>query len=47
MCGPSISSQRTYAKGHREDGEHIEAFCGEPLLLNRLVAQGCRLGSEL
>ena len=29
--------KRTNAKGHREDCEHIEPLCGEPLLLHRLV----------
>ena len=37
---PTVFSQRTYAKGHRENGKHIEALCGEPLLLRRLVRVG-------
>ena len=37
---PTVFSQRTYAKGHRENGKHIEALCGEPLLLRRLVPVG-------
>ena len=34
---PNYPFKRTNAKGHREDCEHIEPLCGEPLLLHRLV----------
>ena len=41
------TSNAPKAKGHHEDGEHIEPLCGEPLLLHRLVAKGRSLGAEL